>query len=185
MLEWHIITRGDYLSSSGFSLSSHSSFPPLSPGLSSSTQFRLGAARGITVEKKAWRPVPVPYMILTVDNSQGCDSNYEPMRWVYLHTKGSGAYFFSVTGTRHFNFVDLPFRKQIALRPAYALVGLDGSIPPARGMQIANAYLTTFWGHFLKQMPEVILQGSIKPTQKELSRSIKFWRGKWYRQPKD
>ena len=109
-----------------------------------------------------------PFMFLTEDYSGGCDRNCAEMRQVFLHTEPGEAYFLSVAGAQHFNFSDLPYRQIPVVRPLFTLFGYDGTIQPARGLQIGNAYLVAFFDHYLKGSPEALLGGP-SPTYPEVS----------------
>ena len=106
-------------------------------------------------------PVPLsrPFMFLTEDYSHGCDQGCSAMRQVFLNAKPGAAYFLSIAGTRHFNFSDLPYRQVPFIEPLFVWAGYEGSIRPARGLQIANAYLVAFFDQYLKGNPQVLLQG--------------------------
>ncbi len=104
-------------------------------------------------------PVPKPFMIFTEDYSKRCDANCTLVRQVYLHTRPGAAYFLSLSGARHFNFSDLPYRQIPILRPLFRFVGLDGAITPDRGLAVTNAYLVAFFDAYLKGSTEALLQG--------------------------
>jgi predicted dienelactone hydrolase len=103
--------------------------------------------------------VPQPFMFITEDYTKSCDSNCEAMRQAYAHVKGGAAYWLSVKGTRHFNFSDLPLRQLPAVRPLFVVMGLIGSIDPARAQRIANAYLVAFFDRYLKNGDSPLLSG--------------------------
>lgn len=105
---------------------------------------------GTPFGKEKDAPLEKPFMIITEDYSRGCDRDCELMRQVFLHTKPGAAYSLSITGTRHFNFSDLPFRWTPALKPLFIGVGLGGPINPSRATQITNAYLVAFFDQYLK-----------------------------------
>jgi predicted dienelactone hydrolase len=103
--------------------------------------------------------IPGPFMFITEDYRKGCDPNCELMRQVYQHTQPERGYFLSITGTRHFNFSDSPYRQTPILRPLFVLAGFEGSIQPARALQITNAYLVAFFDQYLKGSQEKLLLG--------------------------
>jgi hypothetical protein len=69
------------------------------------------------------------------------------------------AYFLQVSGTKHFNFTDLPLRQVGLVRPLFNLAGYTGAIDPVRGLQITNAYLTAFFDRYLKSSDNGLLSG--------------------------
>ena len=103
--------------------------------------------------------VPKPFMLMTEDYTRGCDSDCAAMRQVYDHTLQGAAYFVSVAGTRHFNFSDLPYRQLAIPRLLFIAAGYEGTIDPARGLQIADAYLLAFFDRYLKGAASPLLAG--------------------------
>jgi len=103
--------------------------------------------------------LPRPFMLMTEDYTAGCDSNCAAMRQVYDHTLQGAAYFISVAGTRHFNFSDLPYRQLPIPRLMFIAMGYEGTIDPARGLQIANAYLAAFFDQYLQGATSPLLAG--------------------------
>jgi predicted dienelactone hydrolase len=104
-------------------------------------------------------PVPTPFIFLSEDYTRGCDENCQLMRQVYEHIQPGGGYWISVAGAGHFNFSDLPYRQNPAVRPLFRLAGFEGSIRPERGLEITNAYLSAFFDQYLKGTEEDLLQG--------------------------
>lgn len=103
--------------------------------------------------------VPKPFLFMTEDYSKGCDLGCAAMRQVFLNTKAGGAYSLSIAGTGHFNFSDLPYRQVGLVEPLFVMAGYEGSIRPARGLQITNAYLVAFFDQYLKGTREELLLG--------------------------
>jgi predicted dienelactone hydrolase len=103
--------------------------------------------------------LPRPFLFMTEDYRKRCDQNCELIRQVYRQADAGAAYLLSIAGAKHFNFSDLPYRQTPVIRPLFTLAGLDGSIEPARGLQITNAYLVAFFDQYLKGTPEELLQG--------------------------
>ncbi len=119
---------------------------------------------GVNMDGTPWSidektPLPTPFMFITEDYRQGCDSNCAAMRQVYLTSKPGAAYLLSIAGTRHFNFSDLPLRQVPVLRPLFMAAGYEGSIEPARALQITNAYLVAFFDQYLKGNRNNLLNG--------------------------
>jgi predicted dienelactone hydrolase len=111
----------------------------------------------VSSEEKA--PVPQPFMFITEDYRRGGDSNCELMRQVYLNVAPGAAYSVSIADTGHFNFSDLPLRQVPLLRPLFRAAGYEGSIEPARALQITNAYLVAFFDQYLKGNQSDLLRG--------------------------
>jgi soluble lytic murein transglycosylase-like protein len=64
-----------------------------------------------------------------------------------------------VSGTKHFNFTDLPLRQVGLVKPLFRWAGYTGSIDPLRGLRIANAYLAAFFDRYLKGSDNGLLSG--------------------------
>ena len=104
-------------------------------------------------------PVEKPFMFMTEDYSKGCDQGCAAMQQVFLNTKAGEATSLAIAGTGHFNFSDLPYRQAPLIEPLFVLAGYEGTIRPARGLQIVNAYLVAFFDQYLKGMPQELLSG--------------------------
>jgi predicted dienelactone hydrolase len=94
---------------------------------------------GTPFSEGAQAPIPRPFMFITEDYSRGCDENCADMLQAHMHTQAGMAYTLSITGTRHFNFSDLPVRQTPVFRPLFVWAGYEGSIEPGRALQIVNA----------------------------------------------
>jgi pimeloyl-ACP methyl ester carboxylesterase len=106
-------------------------------------------------------PVTQPFLFLSEDYPQGClaASTCAPMLNMSRLVNPGPAYFLQVRGTQHFNFTDLPLRQVDLVRPLFSLAGFTGSIDPARGLQISNAYLVAFFDKYLKSSDNGLLSG--------------------------
>ncbi len=104
-------------------------------------------------------PIPVPFLLMSEDYSSGCDQNCSDFRQTANLGQPGAMYDISVKGTRHFNFTDLPLRMLPAVRPLFRLSHLIGPIDPARGEEIANAYLVAFFDRYLKNSNTGLLNG--------------------------
>jgi predicted dienelactone hydrolase len=96
--------------------------------------------------------IPVPFLLMSEDYSGGCDQNCTKFRQSANLGLPGAIYDISVKGARHFNFTDLPLRMLPAVRPLFRLAHLIGPIDPARGEEIANAYLVAFFDRYLKNI---------------------------------
>jgi predicted dienelactone hydrolase len=94
-------------------------------------------------------PLPVPFLLMSEDYSDGCDQNCAEFRQTASLGQPGTVYDLSIKGARHFNFSDLPLRQVPAVRPLFRVAGLIGSIDPARGEEIANIYLLAFFDRYL------------------------------------
>lgn len=104
-------------------------------------------------------PIPVPFLLMSEDYSGGCDLDCIEFRQTAKFGQHGAIYDLSVKGARHFNFSDLPLRQVPAVRPLFRAVGLIGSIDPARGEEIASAYLVAFFDRYLKNTDTGLLNG--------------------------
>jgi predicted dienelactone hydrolase len=105
-------------------------------------------------------PLPVPFLLISEDYSAGCDQNCVEFRQIAGLGQPGNVYDLSVIGTRHFNFSDLPLRFIPAVRPIFQVARYFGSIDPARGEEIASAYLLAFFDRYLKGEDSGLLNGS-------------------------
>jgi predicted dienelactone hydrolase len=105
-------------------------------------------------------PLPVPFLLMSEDYSGGCDQNCTEFRQVAGLGQPDAIYDLSVKGMRHFNFSDLPLRMVPAVRPLFRVAGFIGPIDPARGEEIANAYLLAFFDRYLKNTDSGLLNGT-------------------------
>ena len=103
-----------------------------------------------------------PFLFFSQDFPVGCAAapNCTPMLDMYRLVNPGPAYFLQVSGTKHFNFTDLPLRQVALVRPLFTLAGYTGSIDPQRGLQIANVYLAAFFDKYLKASDNGLLSGS-------------------------
>jgi predicted dienelactone hydrolase len=104
-------------------------------------------------------PIPTPFLLMSEDYSRGCDQNCTEFRQAAKLGEAGATFDLSVKGTRHFNFTDLPLRQLPAVRPLFRTVGLIGSIDPARGEEVAGAYLVAFFDRYLKNQDSGLLNG--------------------------
>jgi dienelactone hydrolase len=109
-----------------------------------------------------------PFMIMTEDYSRACDEACALLRQVLLHSAPGTGYLVSLAGAGHFNYSDLPLRQEPIVRPLFALAGFEGAIPPARALEITNAYLVAFFDQYLKGTPQALLGGP-PPTYPEVA----------------
>jgi predicted dienelactone hydrolase len=114
---------------------------------------------GTPFSAEAQSSIPRPFLFMTEDYSAGCDQNCLAIRQMAGHGQPGNVYNISVNGARHFNFSDLPLRQVPAVRPLFQAAGYTGSIDPARGEQIANAYLLAFFDQSLKAIDTPLLKG--------------------------
>jgi len=105
-------------------------------------------------------PLPVPFLLVSEDYSSGCDQNCLEFRQIAGLGQPGTVYDLSVEGTRHFNFSDLPLRILPAARPIFQVAHFFGTIDPARGEQIASAYLLAFFDRYFKGEDSGLLNGS-------------------------
>jgi hypothetical protein len=96
-----------------------------------------------------------PLMFMT---EEACGKNCETMHQAYF-ASGSAGYYLSISGTRHFNFSDLPLRLSPLARMLFRGLGLIGPIQPDRGLAVSNAYLVAFFDQYLKGANSDLLQG--------------------------
>lgn len=104
-------------------------------------------------------PLPVPFLLISEDYSASCDQNCIKFRQIARLGQPGRVYDLSVKGARHFNFSDLPLRILPAARPIFQAAHLIGSINPARGEEISNAYLLAFFDRYLKGKESGLLNG--------------------------
>jgi hypothetical protein len=106
-------------------------------------------------------PVHQPFLFFSHDFPQGCKTApaCAPMLNMSHLVNPGPAYFLQVSGTKHFNFTDLPLRQVGLVQPLFSLAGFTGSIDPARGLQISNAYLVAFFDKYLKDSDNGLLSG--------------------------
>jgi pimeloyl-ACP methyl ester carboxylesterase len=114
---------------------------------------------GTPFSAEAQSSIPRPFLFMTEDYSAGCDQNCLAIRRMASHGQPGSVFNISVNGARHFNFSDLPLRQVPAVRPLFQAAGYTGSIDPARGEQIANAYLLAFFDQSLKAIETPLLKG--------------------------
>ncbi len=103
--------------------------------------------------------LPVPFLFMTEDYTAGCDQNCLAISQMAGYDNSGSVYNLSVNGAKHFNFSDLPQRQVPAVRPIFQAAGYTGSIDPARGEQITNAYLLAFFDQALKGVDSALLKG--------------------------
>jgi hypothetical protein len=104
-------------------------------------------------------PIPKPFLLMSEDYSRGCNQDCTELRQAARLGKAGGIFDLSVKGARHFNFSDLPLRQLPAVRPLFRAAGLIGSIDPARGEEVASAYLVAFFDRYLKNQDSGLLDG--------------------------
>jgi predicted dienelactone hydrolase len=104
-------------------------------------------------------PIPTPFLLMSEDYSRGCGQDCTELRQAARLGKAGAIFDLSVKGARHFNFTDLPLRMLPAVRPLFRVAGLIGSIDPARGEEVASAYLVTFFDRYLKNQDSGLLNG--------------------------
>lgn len=104
-------------------------------------------------------PLRVPFLLMSEDYSNGCDLNCSEFRQAARNGQPGAVYDLSVRGARHFNFSDLPLRMVPLVRPLFRMVHLIGSIDPARGEEVANAYLLAFFDRYLNNIHSGLLNG--------------------------
>jgi predicted dienelactone hydrolase len=114
---------------------------------------------GTTFSSETGTSLPVPFLVMSEDYSTGCDWNCAALRQIAGLGQPGTVYDLSVQGARHFNFGDLPLRIVPAARPLLQAAGYAGSIDPARGEQIASAYLLAFFDKHLRNMDSGLLDG--------------------------
>ena len=105
-------------------------------------------------------PLPEPFLLISEDYSAGCDQNCLEFRQITRLGQPGNVFDLSVKGTRHFNFSDLPLRFLPAIRPIFQAARYFGSIDPARGEEVASAYLLAFFDRYLKGEDSGLLNGS-------------------------
>ncbi len=102
-----------------------------------------------------------PFLFFSHDFPQGCASAPAcvPILEMARLVNPGPAYLLQVSGTQHFNFTDLPLRQVGLVQPLFRLAGYAGTIDPARGLQISNAYLLAFFDRYLKSSDNGLLDG--------------------------
>jgi len=102
-----------------------------------------------------------PFLFFSHDFPQGCETapSCAPMLNMSRLVNPGPAYFLQVSGTKHFNFTDLPLRQVGLVGPLFTRAGYIGSIEPQRGLQITNAYLVAFFDRYLKGSDNGLLSG--------------------------
>lgn len=103
--------------------------------------------------------VTQPFMFITEDYAKGIDINFQAIQQVSNNVTIEASYIFSVKGTKHFNFSDLPFRQLKAVSPLFKVAGFTGSIDPIRAQEITNAFLIAFFDKYLKNIDSSLLVG--------------------------
>ncbi|MDR3564233.1 MAG: hypothetical protein P4N59_22740 [Negativicutes bacterium] len=114
---------------------------------------------GTPFSNEAQTAIPVPFLFMTEDYSAGCDQNCLAIKQMASLEPSGRVYNLSVNGTKHFNFTDLAMRQVPAVRPLFMAAGYIGTIDPARGEEIANAYLLAFFDQSLRGIASPLLQG--------------------------
>ena len=95
-----------------------------------------------------------PFMFLVNETcEQGCETNYN----AFVSSQNDG-YYFSILGSRHYNFSDLPLRMLLPLRSKYSREDYIGSISPQRALQVSDAYLVAFFNRYLMGIESDLLQ---------------------------
>jgi pimeloyl-ACP methyl ester carboxylesterase len=115
---------------------------------------------GTPLSKSSQAPIPQPFMFISEDYADACDSDCEAIRQAAnTVSANSASYFLTVAGSKHFNFSDLPLRLLPPLRQYFNRAGYTGSIDPERALQITNAYLLAFFNKYLKNIDSDLLKG--------------------------
>ncbi len=115
---------------------------------------------GTPFSAEAANPIPVPFLFMTEDYTTACDpQNCAAIRQMASRGLPGSTYVLSVRGAAHFNFTDLALRQAPLVRPLFRAAGYTGSIDPARGEAIANAYLLAFFDQALKGIEAPLLKG--------------------------
>lgn len=97
--------------------------------------------------------IPQPFMFM---HSEGWtqDEHWDQFMEFYPNMPGT-VYSFSIEGTRHYDFSDIPLLSALA-----PMLGLKGPLDGERVVTIVNAYTLAFFNQTLKGMPESLLSGS-------------------------
>ncbi len=114
---------------------------------------------GTLFSYQASATLQAPFMFMAEDN---CGKNCDTLRQAYS-ASNSAAYYLSIKGTRHFNFSDMALRLPPLSSILLRQLGYIGSIQPARGLEISNAYLVAFFDRYLKGTNSELLQSSTSP----------------------
>jgi predicted dienelactone hydrolase len=114
---------------------------------------------GTLFSYQASATLQAPFMFMAEDN---CGKNCDTLHQAYS-ASNSAAYYLSIKGTRHFNFSDMPLRLPPLSSILLRQLGYIGSIQPARGLEISNAYLVAFFDQYLKGTNSELLQSSTSP----------------------
>ena len=120
---------------------------------------------GTPLSDTADQPIPKPFLFvsegLRFPFPHGCQTNKncQPLLAAYQQARGP-AYFVTVNGAKHFNFSDRPYRSLLPTRLLLEGMGIVGSIDPARGLEVTNAYLVAFFDLYLKGVSSPLLSGS-------------------------
>jgi predicted dienelactone hydrolase len=96
-----------------------------------------------------------PFLFMTETK---CGSACETMRQMFSKA-GAPAYYLSLDGAEHFSFSDLPLRLLPPVRTLFVATGTLGPIRPARGLEIASAYLVAFFDRYLQGIDSALLLG--------------------------
>jgi predicted dienelactone hydrolase len=78
-----------------------------------------------------------------------------------------GGYYMTVRGTRHMNFSDSPLSTPLKQRTG------AGPIPVTRAMRVINAYTLAFFNQFLRNQPQLLLDG---PSAEYPEVEFEVWR---------
>ena len=101
---------------------------------------------------------PKPYMYIGSETSAAacdreCREGNRQTREIYQRSKGE-AYYFTLKGSRHFDFSDYA----VLFSPVLRTNGLLGPIDGRRSLSVTNAYLLTFFDRYLKGEKESLLR---------------------------
>ncbi len=118
---------------------------------------------GTPLSAGATLPIQQPFLFLSEGFAKGCsqDKNCQPLQQSYDQTTNR-AYFISIKGAKHFNFSDIALHFTFLGQFIFQQMGQIGSIDPAHGLAIANAYLVAFFDKYLKGIDSPLLT-SLRP----------------------
>jgi dienelactone hydrolase len=116
---------------------------------------------GTPLNNSADQALAEPFLFMSEEYPQGCDQdkNCKLLLQIYKQAQ-SPAYFISIKGAKHFNFSDIPMHLTLMGRLILQTMGVIGSIPAERGLEISNAYLAVFFNQYLNGVSSGLLQGS-------------------------
>ncbi len=103
------------------------------------------------------RGLTQPLLMMNSEAWTNGGNNYTRQRHLYDAMQNT-AYFLSIDGTMHFDFVAVP-----AISPLAPVLGVKGPLPARRVMEINETYLVAFFDKHLRGEPAPLLDGPTYP----------------------